>query len=137
MRQVDVLLETALQADFGLDLTHALMLEYAAHTDLGPSQLSVVMRLDDHTVSRALGRLERAGLLERSIDKEDARRRVLRATPLGRSALERFHVHLAEALAPLLRQLGHERLESLLQILTLLVAAEPERSPKASPPAAG
>lgn len=126
MRQLDMLLTPALAADAGVDLTEVVMLEYVAHTDLGPSQIATAMRLPDHAVSRLLGRLERGGLLRRTVAAGDARRRVLRVTPAGREALAQAHARLATSLAPLLGELGPQRLHALIEALTLVVAAEPE-----------
>ena len=121
-----MLLTPALATDSDIALTDVVLLEYVAHTDLGPSQIAAGMRLPGHTLSRLLGRLERDGLLQRSVAAGDARRRVLRVTPAGREALTHAHARLATGLAPLLGELGPQRLHALIDALTLVVAAEPE-----------
>ncbi len=134
MRHLDTLLTPRLTEELGLDLTDLVLLEYVAHTDLGPSQIASVMRLPDHTVSRLLGRLELSGLLQRTVATGDARRRVLRVTPTGRQALASAHAELSAGLAPLLRDLGPQRLQALVETLTLVVAAEAEADATAATP---
>jgi DNA-binding MarR family transcriptional regulator len=124
MRHLETRLEPRLREQAGLGLAELVLLEYAAHTDLGPGQLASAIHLPDHAVSRLLGRLERAGLLVRGAAPEDARRRTLHVTPAGRAALARAQSALTGAVAPLARQLGDRRLGHLVEALTLLVAAE-------------
>lgn len=125
-RRLEARLEATLVSDAGLDLDDFVVLEHVAHTDLSPGELATALRLPPHTVSRRLGRLERRGLLRRTLDPDDARRRSLRATAAGSAALQRAHAHLDDRLGPALEGLGEQRLEALLAHLTALAAADDE-----------
>jgi DNA-binding MarR family transcriptional regulator len=82
----------------------------AALAQLGEVRTAAVMEsstLDKMQVSRAAGRMERAGLLARSPDPEDGRGHLLRLTPRGRALHARVvpmvqarEAFLLEALTP-------------------------------------
>lgn len=123
-RHVETLLEQSGLESAGIGFAEFVLLEHIAHTDLGPSQIAASMRLPDHTVSRLLGRLERAGQLERAVARDDARRRRLRLTPAGHARLAHAQGELTDRLAPLLGDLGPRRVKALTEGLALVVAAQ-------------
>lgn len=117
-------LETVLALTGDLDLSALVVLEYAVLSDLGPSAIADALRLPDHTVSRVLGRLEDAGLIERRLDPRDARRRTIRATPAGRSLLQRLHEALHARVAAMLHGQDATRLAAFADVLTAIIAAD-------------
>lgn len=120
-RQLEALL--AMQGDVGL--SDLVVLEYAAYSDLGPSAIADAVRLPDHTVSRVLGRLEAAGLVERHLAQGDGRRRTLVATGAGRALLERLHHAIQVHVAALVPDHDAARLTVFADVLTAVVAADP------------
>jgi DNA-binding MarR family transcriptional regulator len=124
-RQLEAVAATA----GALDLSELMVLEYAASSDLGPSAIAEALRLPDHTVSRLLGRLEAAGLVERRLDPDDARRRTLSATSDGRAQLARLHDALQAHFGTLLRAHDADRQRAFATVLTTIVAAEAPAPP--------
>ena len=61
-----------------------------------PSALAALVGLDLSTVSRHIGTLEAAGLVERAADPADRRAHLLRATPDGEALLQRLREHRRE-----------------------------------------
>jgi MarR family transcriptional regulator, organic hydroperoxide resistance regulator len=95
-----------------------------------PGELAQVLHVDPGTVSAALKRLEKKGLVERRRDDKDGRRVTLTLTAAGR-ALERPTAGTVEAaVALLLRELDDEErraTERALARLTVLLGHAPER----------
>ncbi|TVR86155.1 MAG: MarR family transcriptional regulator [Trueperaceae bacterium] len=117
-------------ADVGdLDLTELVVLEYASLSDLGPGAIADALRLAPHTVSRTLGRLASAGLLERRVAVGDARRRTLVPTPSGSATLARLHAALGAHLTTMLGDQHPERLRAFADVLTAIVAADAPSEP--------
>ncbi len=119
-------LERTLADASGLDLDAFVLLETVALTDLAPGEIGQALRLPAHTVSRGLGALERDGLLVRSLDPADARRRVVVPTEAGRAALARAHAHLDAALGGWLTELAPDRIVAALDALTRLATGRDE-----------
>lgn len=125
-------LDPGLAEACGLDLDDFVLLETFALTDLAPGEVATALRLQPHTVSRGLGRLEEAGLVLRRIDPEDARRRTVALTDGGRTALARAHAYLERTLGHLLGELSPDRALLVLDALTRLATGrDPE--PAAAP----
>jgi DNA-binding MarR family transcriptional regulator len=112
----------ALRSATGLDLSDVVFLETVAMTDLSPGEIAEALRIPAHGVSRKLAALEGSGLLRRTIDPADHRRRVLALTPHGRSQLASVQATLEATLGPLFGELGAERSAALLDALTRLAA---------------
>jgi len=63
---------------------------------LSPTQLSATTMVTSGAVTKRVDRLERQGLVERTVSEDDARGRVIALTPEGRRVQERLHPqHLA------------------------------------------
>ncbi|MDQ6642744.1 MAG: MarR family transcriptional regulator [Actinomycetota bacterium] len=63
---------------------------------LTPTELSASMMVTSGAVTKRVDRLEREGLVERTVSDADARGRVIALTPKGRTLVERVHpLHLA------------------------------------------
>src|SRR3954447_623196 len=60
------------------------------HGPLTPSELAALERVKRPTVTRTLGCLERAGLVERTPDPDDGRSALVAITPTGRERLRRL-----------------------------------------------
>lgn len=101
----------------------------AVHQHPGIEQATVgqLAAIDKATLASLLPRLEQRGLLHRTIDPEDRRRRLLRLTDEGKAALESA-VPLADSVdsAMLERLDPHER-NQLHQLLTKLAATRDTR----------
>lgn len=111
----------------------------AAEEGLTPSQSSVLatlvrqgpMRAGDLAaaeavnptmLSRILGHLEEAGLIERAADPDDARSTVARATSTGRRRIGRLRVRRAAVLRARLAELTPEQVAALRAALPALEA---------------
>ncbi len=126
-RRVEARAARPLRSNNGLDLDVFVLLETIANTDLAPGEIADALRLPAHGISRRLAVLEKAGLIERHLDPNDARRRSLRLTQRGRLALGEAQQQLAQALSPLFDELGgDERVAALLDGLTMLAAGSDE-----------
>ena len=110
----------------GLRLRHMAVL--AALADAGAaSQLALArsVRLDPSDTTTTLDDLQRLGLVERSVDPADRRRRLVALTPQGRAGLDEMCA-LAEEVAdgllapldPAERKTLHEALRRVLRLAT-------------------
>jgi DNA-binding MarR family transcriptional regulator len=95
----------ALREAHGLEVPEVFLMQYISKSDLSPSEIAQSLRIPPHMVSRKVGALEKRGLISRSLDAGDARRRVLSLTPAGEALLP-------EALGTL-----HAQVEALLGVL--------------------
>jgi DNA-binding MarR family transcriptional regulator len=73
-----------------------------------PSELAARERVRRPTITRVLGRLEDAGLVERAADPADRRSSLVRPTPSGRALLEEQRTRKDAFLAARLASLGPE-----------------------------
>jgi DNA-binding MarR family transcriptional regulator len=69
------------------------------HGPLSPSELADLERIKRPTVTRIVGHLEAAGLVERVKDPEDGRASILSATPEARTLLKRLRARKTAYLA--------------------------------------
>lgn len=91
------------------------------------SEFSVVLRVDRSSATRAIDRLEAAGLVARRVDPCDARVVVVEATPAGQALLERVRDRATAMLAEVLTTFSTEDRERLAALMERLVAALDER----------
>jgi len=91
------------------------------------SELAVVLRVDRSSATRAIDRLEEAGLVARRVDPADARGVVVEATGAGRALLERVRDRATGMLADVLGTFSAEDQEQLAALMERLVAALDER----------
>jgi len=84
---------------------YVILCALAAHGDLDQASVGRLTSLDRSSVAELAGRMARRGLIQRSQDERDGRKRVLRITERGTKAV-------AEA-APHVRQLGQRLLAQL------------------------
>lgn len=74
------------------------LLELAKIGQANQAELARAVEVDEPSICRSLARLERQGLVERVVDKQDGRRRVVELTPDGRvliPKLKRLYMKLA------------------------------------------
>ena len=88
-----------------------------------PAALARHLGIAPSTLSAALARLERQGLLRLDADSRDARRRRIRLTDAGRAAVVRDSVLDAGRVAAMLDALAAEEREKAVAGLKLLAAA--------------
>lgn len=86
-----------------------------------------MLRVDRSSATRAIDRLEEAGLLVRRVDPADARGVVVEATRAGRALLERVRNRATGMLADVLGTFSAEDQEHLAALMERLVAALDER----------
>lgn len=103
-----------LKARCGLDVPEVFLLEHITLRGLGPTEIAEQMRLPPHAISRRLDGLEKQGYLERSLDPEDARRRILTLTPLGKARYQEGLRLLGEEMSARLSVLDEQELQVLL-----------------------
>jgi DNA-binding MarR family transcriptional regulator len=80
-----------LRQEAGTDLSPSLTAALATvdrHGPLTPSELASRERVQRPTITRVIGRLEEAGLVERAADPSDRRSALIAVTPAGRALLE-------------------------------------------------
>ena len=83
-----------------------MLLEQIGTTDLSPSEIAEVMQIPAHNISRKLAHLQRDGLIRRTLDPDDARRRVLSLTDAGQEVSKRAQRTLDEEVSGLLATLS-------------------------------
>ena len=104
----------------GLDLAEHFLLGYVAESDLSPTEIADALSLPAHAISRRLDALEQRGFLTRHIHPEDARKRVLHVTDVGRTVQEAAQTTLHDEVAAMLGAASRSDLEHCIATLTLL-----------------
>src|SRR5215510_5889999 len=98
------------------------------HGPLTPSELAEIERVKRPTVTRALGCLEREGLIERTPDPADGRSSLVAVNAAGRERLRRLRGRKNAYLARHMRELSAEEvatLERAAEILDRMREGEP------------
>lgn len=108
---------STLKAEFGVDLSELMLLRRIAHTDLSPSELAEELRVPASLISRKLDSLEANGLILRTLDKGDARRRVLSLSEGGVELLQPANAVLEREIDQVLNVLDRERLDQFFESL--------------------
>lgn len=119
----------ALREEVGLGVPEVFLMDYIGKSDLSPSEIAARMRLPAHAISRRLDALEKRRLITRSLDPDDARRRVLHLTPAGETLLREAAAMLEGQVAALLSVLEPDALQGMLDALERLSPAHPEPVP--------
>lgn len=119
----------ALREEVGLGVPEVFLMDYIGKSDLSPSEIAARMRLPAHTISRRLDALEKRRLITRSLDPNDARRRVLHLTPAGETLLREAAAMLEGQVAALLSVLEPDALQGMLDALERLSPARPKSTP--------
>jgi DNA-binding MarR family transcriptional regulator len=99
------------------------------HGPLAPSELATVERIRRPTVTRIIGHLAEAGLVERTADPDDGRGALVSITTEGRALLKRLRRRKTAYLAQHLGDLDPEdaaALERAVQVLERMLEEPPE-----------
>ncbi|MGP3536064.1 MarR family winged helix-turn-helix transcriptional regulator [Microbacterium sp. RD1] len=94
--------------------------------DGGPSRvgdLAVRSRVSQPGMTRLVGQLDEAGLVERRVDAADARVQVVSVTDVGRDAYTSWQRQLRDALAPHFAHLDEVEWDSIRAAATILTSA--------------
>jgi MarR family 2-MHQ and catechol resistance regulon transcriptional repressor len=121
----DALQSHALQniAALGLGLSDFGVLEVLLHKGPLPvNTLGVKIRLTSGSISIAIDRLEKKGLVERRDDPEDRRARIVHLTPQGRKMIEYAFAEHAAAMERATSGLSKAERTQAIRLLTMLGA---------------
>jgi DNA-binding MarR family transcriptional regulator len=112
-----------LRQEAGGDLSPSLSSALASidrHGPLTPSELAARERVQRPTITRILGRLEEAGLVERTADPTDRRSSLVAATAVGRALMHEQRTRKDAFLARRLRALSAEERATLDRAASIL-----------------
>lgn len=85
-----------------------------------PSEIANRERTSRATTTKILQRLEREGVIRRSIDSEDGRSYLVELTEQGKANLLLWQSNLAEALAPKMEMLTKAQIQTLVEAEKIL-----------------
>jgi DNA-binding MarR family transcriptional regulator len=85
------------------------------------SEVAQALRVDPSTATRAIGRLEALGLVDRKPDPDDRRSVVAVATPAGHEMLDGLHDRARDSLGRLYDRFDEQELQTLAELLERLV----------------
>jgi MarR family 2-MHQ and catechol resistance regulon transcriptional repressor len=131
----DALQSHALQniAALGLGLSDFGVLEVLLHKGPLPvNTLGVKIRLTSGSISIAIDRLEKKGLVERRDDPEDRRARIVHLTPQGRKMIEYAFAEHAAAMERATSGLSKAERTQAIRLLKKLGAKAAEHQPSRS-----
>ncbi|QKG22360.1 MarR family winged helix-turn-helix transcriptional regulator [Actinomadura verrucosospora] len=103
---------------------YAVLRVIAARPDAEQTAVGEATATDQATLAALLHRLEKRGLVARTVDPADRRRRRVRLTPAGRRALREATEHATALNAGILARLTPAEQERLHELLTKLAAKE-------------
>ena len=119
------------RAAHGVDFLEVMLLEQIGAGDVNPSDLAELMQVPAHTISRRLDSLEKGGLLQRTLDPNDARRRVLTLTGAGERVTREARKTLDGGLEPLLGAVSKKDAVTLIQTMEAMTQAQIKDTEKA------
>lgn len=109
-----------LHDSYGIDMAEIFLLQHVLEHDLSPTELSDMLQIPAHGISRKLENLQGLGLLERTLHPQDARRRVLTVTGKGKKALQASLTLMDTELQTMLSVLDKASLEEFINNLEKL-----------------
>ena len=115
------------RAAHGVDFLEVMLLEHIGRGDVNPSDLAELMQIPAHGISRRLDSLEKGGLIQRSLDPDDARRRVLTLTEAGEGVTEEAQKTLDGGLEPLLSAVSKKDAATLIQAMEAMAQVQPQQ----------
>jgi DNA-binding MarR family transcriptional regulator len=101
----------------GLELSEYFLLKHISEDNDSPSEIAEHLQIPAHGISRKLDNLQKQGLINRSLDPEDARKRILQITDQGRNTLSAAQKIMNREVNQMLSKLSSEELELLLKLL--------------------
>lgn len=112
-------------SDFGITLSEfdvlATLRRSGAKAELTPSYIAEVGMVKPSGLSHRLARLERAGLISRSVDPDDRRSALIRITPAGRRIADRGIEIIADAHNQMISGMNATDRRTFNRLLTTLV----------------
>lgn len=116
-----------MQERHNLEVSEYHLLGYIAESALAPTEIACTMQLPPYMVSRRLDSLEKRDLIQRSLDPQDARRRVLTITDTGKTLLAEARVTMDAEVSMLLARLTSAEFDTLVKLMETLAADEPSK----------
>ena len=107
------------------DLTSVQMVALVAIADqpgIDATRLAEIIDFDRATIGGVVDRLERKGLIRRTVSPRDKRSKTMTATPAGRALLEVSLPHVERVQDRLLAPLSPDERETFLRLLNAVVA---------------
>jgi DNA-binding MarR family transcriptional regulator len=109
---------------YDLDLADMFLLQHVLDHGASPGELSELMQIPAHGISRKLENLQSLGMLERTLHPKDARKRVLTVTDKGKKALEGSYNMMDKELDIFLSVLGKKDLTAFISYLETLAKTD-------------
>ncbi len=113
-----------LQNRYDIDMAEMFLLQHVAEHNVSPSDLSELLLIPAHGISRKLENLQNLGLLERKLHPEDARKRVLTLTAKGKKTLQGALTLMDAELQTVLATLDKKSLEGFISNLEKLAGVD-------------
>lgn len=113
-----------IQNAYDIDMAEMFLLQHVSEHDLSPSDLSEILLIPAHGISRKLENLQNLGLLERGLNPKDARKRVLSLTDKGREVLQGSLSLMDAELQTVLSVLDKKSLEGFIGNLEKLAGVD-------------
>lgn len=110
-------LNPELKEKYGISLAEHFLLEHIVASNIKPTELAKSLQIPAHSISKKLESLQSAKLIERSLDPDDARKRVLTITKKGELLLEQTTKLLTKEVGAILATLEDDKLEPFLLAL--------------------
>jgi MarR family transcriptional regulator, organic hydroperoxide resistance regulator len=111
-----------MNAEFGVTVQQCTLLRIVGRfPGISAGHLASLLRVHPGTLSAAVNRLERRGLLERRRDPRDQRRVLLGLTAQGRALDIPAHDAVGDAVSAALKQLSPEQVHAARALLSVLI----------------
>jgi len=110
-------LNPVLKERYGISLAEHFLLEHIATSNIKPTELAKNLQIPAHAISKKLESLQSAKLIKRTLDPDDARKRVLTITKKGEKLLEKTTQLITTEVGEILNRLDQDRLEPFLSSL--------------------
>ena len=94
--------------------------------NVGPAAIREYLSISKGAVSQMLGSLEKKGLINRDIDKNNRRNLIVTLTPEGHQLLESQYNDFSDRLATIISRLGEEDVRQMVTIVNRMIAITSE-----------
>lgn len=109
-----------MQHQAGLELAEYFLLRHIAEHNNSPGELAERLQIPAHGISRKLDSLQKQELIRRSLDPDDARKRSLQITDMGKDTLKSAQTIMNFEVNQMLTRLNSHELKELLRLLAKL-----------------
>jgi MarR family transcriptional regulator, organic hydroperoxide resistance regulator len=113
-----------LHDSYEIDMAEMFLMQHVLEHDVSPTELSEMLQIPTHGISRKLENLQTLGLLERTLHPQDARRRVLTVTKKGKETLKNATALVDAELQTMLAVLDKASLEGFIDHLEKLAKVD-------------